>query len=160
VPLNFCVTTAAYDLVEEDAGLESILAELIATPADDTARLSELAAAMQAGLLAARLPASITNAIARAHRMLEDGMDVPVAVRSSATAGNLPYASFAGQRDTYLNVLGVDGGTYIRDHWRDHVYGLAISHEVEIHVPCLAPSPARLWPWRSTRGPRKRARAR
>jgi len=96
VPLNFCVTTAAYDLVEEDAGLESILAELIATPADDTARLAELAAAMRAGLLAARLPASVTDAIARAHRMLEDGMDVPVAVRSSATAGNLPYASFAG----------------------------------------------------------------
>ena len=96
MPLNFCVTTAAYDLVEEDAGLESILAELIATPADDTARLAELAAAMRAGLLAARLPASVTDAIARAHRMLEDGMDVPVAVRSSATAGNLPYASFAG----------------------------------------------------------------
>ena len=30
-------------------------------------------------------------------------------------------------------------GTYIRDHWRDHVYGLAISHEVEIHVPCTQP---------------------
>ncbi|MBV9455760.1 MAG: DsbA family protein [Rubrobacter sp.] len=30
-------------------------------------------------------------------------------------------------------------GTYIREHWRDHVYGLAISHEVEIHVPCTQP---------------------
>lgn len=44
-------------------------------------------------------------------------------------------------------------GTYIRDHWRDHVYGLAINHEVEIHVPRYQPRS----PSRSTRSPRRRA---
>ena len=46
-------------------------------------------------------------------------------------------------------------GTYIRDHWRDHVYGLAIHHEVEIHVP--ATNPVRPSPSHSTRSPRRRA---
>ncbi len=43
----------------------------------------------------------------RAYRAMGD--DVPVAVRSSATAEDLPYASFAGQQDTYLNIVGADG---------------------------------------------------
>jgi predicted DsbA family dithiol-disulfide isomerase len=45
-------------------------------------------------------------------------------------------------------------GTYIRDHWRDHVYGLAATHAVEIHVPRYQPRST--LPWRCTRSPRKR----
>ncbi len=102
------MTTAAYGLVSEGADLESTLAELATTPADDTARLAELAAAARASLLAAPVPAAVTEAIASAYRRLGNDTPVPVAVRSSTTAEDLPYASFAGQQDTYLNVLGVD----------------------------------------------------
>ena len=106
VPPGFCVTTAAYELVAEGAGLDRILAVLAETPPDETARLAELAAAARARLLEAPVPEGLARAIAAAYRGLGDGASVPVAVRSSATAEDLPHASFAGQQDTYLNVVG------------------------------------------------------
>lgn len=108
VPPGFCVTTTAYMLVAAGADLEPILTEIAATRADDTARLAELAAAARARLLAASVPDAIAEAITRAYRALGNGADVPVAVRSSATAEDLPFASFAGQQDTYLNIIGIE----------------------------------------------------
>jgi rifampicin phosphotransferase len=108
VPLGFCVTTTAYTLVAEQSQIESILAELATIDADDTAHLAKLATIARARLLAAPVPTSIHEAITEAYRMLGDGEFVPVAVRSSATAEDLPYASFAGQQETYLNIVGVD----------------------------------------------------
>src|SRR5215210_1441521 len=107
VPPGFCVTTAAYELVAGDAGLRWILDDLAGTPPEDAARLAELAAAARVALLAAPVPQEITEAIGEAYRGLGDG-DEPVAVRSSATAEDLPTASFAGQQDTYLNVVGTE----------------------------------------------------
>jgi pyruvate,water dikinase len=106
VPPGFCVTTAAYELVTEGAGLDKILDDLAETSPDDTARLAELAATARASLLAAPVPDELVQAIATAYKVLGNGVPVPVAVRSSATAEDLPYASFAGQQDTYLNVVG------------------------------------------------------
>jgi pyruvate,water dikinase len=108
VPHGFCVSTAAYALVAEAAGLGSILSELAAARADDTARLAELAAAARARLLSAPVPSDVSDVIAAAYQELGDDVSVPVAVRSSATAEDLPHASFAGQQDTYLNVVGVE----------------------------------------------------
>jgi phosphohistidine swiveling domain-containing protein len=81
VPPGFCVTTEAYRVV---AGTDH-------TKARET-------------LLNAEIPAEISGEIVRAYEKLGDG--VAVAVRSSATAEDLPFASFAGQQDTYLNVVG------------------------------------------------------
>jgi phosphohistidine swiveling domain-containing protein len=106
MPPGFCVTTAAYELVAEGAGLDPILYDLAGTRPEDTARLAELAAAARASLLEARVPDDLVQAIVAAYRVLGNGTYVPVAVRSSATAEDLPYASFAGQQDTYLNVVG------------------------------------------------------
>jgi pyruvate,water dikinase len=106
IPSGFCVTTAAYDLAAEGAGLGPVLETLSETPPDDAARLAELATVARDKLLATRVPDIVADAIAAAYRTLGD--DTPVAVRSSATAEDLPYASFAGQQDTYLNVFGVD----------------------------------------------------
>jgi len=106
VPAGFCVTTAAYELVAEGASLAPILDALAATRPDDTTRLAELAAAARASLLKAHVPDAVIRAIAVAYHELGNGAPVPVAVRSSATAEDLPYASFAGQQDTYLNVVG------------------------------------------------------
>ena len=104
VPGGFCVTTAAYELVAGGAGLGQILDDLAETRPEDTARLAELAAAARARLLEAPVPEDLAQAITGAYRTL--GASVPVAVRSSATAEDLPHASFAGQQDTYLNVVG------------------------------------------------------
>ena len=106
VPAGFCVTTAAYDLVAADAGLESTLAALAEAESGDTTRLAELAAEARSRLSEASVPDVLGRAIAEAYEKLGDG--VPVAVRSSATAEDLPGASFAGQQDTYLNVVGVE----------------------------------------------------
>src|SRR3712207_3602113 len=106
VPPGFCVTTAAYELVAEGASLDQILTALAETPPHDATRLTELAATARANLLDAPVPDEIVQAIAAAYRALGNDASVPVAVRSSATAEDLPYASFAGQQDTYLNVVG------------------------------------------------------
>ncbi len=104
---GFCVTTVAYTLVAEGAGLEPLLVALAVTRADDTTRLAELAASAREKLLVAPVPALLSQAIAQAYQALGGGEFVPVAVRSSATAEDLPFASFAGQQDTYLNIIGV-----------------------------------------------------
>src|SRR5579859_1768536 len=108
VPPGFCVTTEAYALVAEGAGLEPMLAELVAARADDTMHLAAVAAAVRARLLAAPLPARVAEAIRKAYGELEHDEPVPVAVRSSATAEDLPFASFAGQQETYLNIIGIE----------------------------------------------------
>jgi phosphohistidine swiveling domain-containing protein len=97
VPPGFAVTTAAYAQVAVAAGLDEVL-----TGADP----EQLAERARTALLAAPVPHSITEAVCCAYAELGD--DVPVAVRSSATAEDLPWASFAGQQDTYLNVVGTD----------------------------------------------------
>jgi phosphoenolpyruvate synthase/pyruvate phosphate dikinase len=106
VPGGFCLTTAAYELVAGGAGLDRILDDLAETPPGDPARLAELAAAARARLLEAPVPEDLVQAITGAYRTLGNGAPVPVAVRSSATAEDLPGASFAGQQETYLNVVG------------------------------------------------------
>ncbi|QIN81700.1 phosphoenolpyruvate synthase [Rubrobacter tropicus] len=104
VPGGFCVTTAAYDLVAAGAGLDGTLAALAETTPEDAARLAELAEVARFALLEAPVPDELVREISANYEGLGD--DAPVAVRSSATAEDLPQASFAGQQDTYLNVIG------------------------------------------------------
>jgi len=104
VPPGVCVTTEAYRMVVAGTALEAVLNELDSVAADDVAALTALAGRARAALLAAPVPAAVAAAVAAAYARL--GADVPVAVRSSATAEDLPSASFAGQQDTYLNVVG------------------------------------------------------
>ncbi|HEY5879630.1 MAG TPA: PEP/pyruvate-binding domain-containing protein [Nakamurella sp.] len=91
VPAGFCVPTWAYRTAT-DGRLPA------ASPTDP--------AATRAAVLAAPMPDPIVEAIREAYGRM--GSEVPVAVRSSATAEDLPGASFAGQQDTYLNVVGID----------------------------------------------------
>lgn len=106
VPPGFCLTTEAYRKATEKAGLEEIFDELERTGRSDVAALSALAERARAAVLAVPIPPSIAEAVATEYARL--GADVPVAVRSSATAEDLPFASFAGQQDTYLNIVGRD----------------------------------------------------
>ena len=108
VPGGFHLTTEAYRrFVDENAiqpGIEAALASL------DASRPQALEAASQAItalFLQAAIPGEIANAIVSAYAALP-GSNPAVAVRSSATAEDLPEASFAGQQETYLNVCGPD----------------------------------------------------
>jgi phosphohistidine swiveling domain-containing protein len=101
VPGGFCVTTEAYRLVVADR-LDDLMGKL----ADATDGSSVAAAAEEARrrVLAIEVPDELRTAITDRYGAL--GEDEPVAVRSSATAEDLAYASFAGQQDSYLNVIG------------------------------------------------------
>ncbi|MBO0796803.1 MAG: hypothetical protein J2P36_38475, partial [Ktedonobacteraceae bacterium] len=98
VPPGFCVTTHAYARVAADAGMDALLEE---AQASDSHALAEAA---RTRLLNTELPSQIAEAVLHAYRQIGEG--TPVAVRSSATAEDLPGASFAGQQDTYLNIVG------------------------------------------------------
>ena len=102
VPPGFCVTTPAYRRVVGDRLAESIVALTGPSSTAGDQRPEQL----RRIVLAAPVPDDLAGAIAARYRALGD--DVPVAVRSSATAEDLPGASFAGQQDTYLNVVGTD----------------------------------------------------
>jgi phosphohistidine swiveling domain-containing protein len=102
VPDGFCLTTEAYIQAVAPLGLADVHRALHDTPADDLEALASLAARARSLITSAELPTAIAGEVLTAYRAL-DG--VPVAVRSSATAEDLPFASFAGQQDTYLNVI-------------------------------------------------------
>jgi phosphoenolpyruvate synthase/pyruvate phosphate dikinase len=104
VPPGVCVTTGAYRMVVAGAALDGILDALDTVAADDLPALTTLAGRARAAVLAAAVPPAVAGAVATAYARL--GARVPVAVRSSATAEDLPSASFAGQQDTYLNIIG------------------------------------------------------
>jgi pyruvate,water dikinase len=105
VPPGFCVTTAAYrDFVRASAELDPLLDQLDDVAHDDLGRIGALGGRIRAHLESLEIPAGIRTAVLEAWRGL--GTDHAYAVRSSATAEDLPSASFAGQQDTYLNVRG------------------------------------------------------
>lgn len=106
VPPGLCLTTEAYRVVADTAHLDEIHEALARTAPTDVPALTALAGRARQALLAAPIPTDIAAAIAAGYARLGDG--VPVAVRSSATAEDLPFASFAGQQDTYLNIVGED----------------------------------------------------
>jgi len=97
VPDGFIVTTAAYSALLADTGLGATLAGLLETGTDGTT--------IREAFAAAGVPDDLRDTIGAAYRRLGGG---PVAVRSSATAEDLPGAAFAGQQDTFLNVEGED----------------------------------------------------
>ena len=106
VPAGFCLTTSAYLDATASPALADVHRALAATAPDDLAGLAALAAKARALVLDADVPAGIDAAVRAAYAAL--GTDTAVAVRSSATAEDLPFASFAGQQDTFLNVVGAD----------------------------------------------------
>ncbi len=106
VPPGFVVSTDAYRAVIAEQNLDASIREILSrTAADDAGQLEHAAKQIQALFQSVQIPAELTAAITEAYRALGDG--VSVAVRSSATAEDLPGLSFAGQYDTFLNVVGV-----------------------------------------------------
>ena len=109
VPGGFATTAAAYRHLLRSNGLMAPLAELLTgLDADDLGALQSAGKAARTLLLNAELPADLVEAILAAYRELAtpDGVLPAVAVRSSATAEDLPNASFAGQQETFLNIEG------------------------------------------------------
>ena len=104
VPPGFVVTADTYFRFIQQNALEPILQkELFKLDVHNSRELSDRAARIRQRIMDAPMPGHIAAEIKEAYRKLGEG---PVAVRSSATAEDLPEASFAGQQSTYLNVVG------------------------------------------------------
>ena len=113
VHYGFATTAYAYRYFIKESGLEekmrSILSEL--TDVENSALLRDVSARLRDAIMAEKMPQDLQDAIGAAYVELGKrvGEENPyVAVRSSATAEDLPDASFAGQQDTYLNVQGAE----------------------------------------------------
>ncbi len=108
VPDGFAITADAYHHFIQEAGLDRMIHEILeGLDTRNMANLSYRGQAVRHAILNATIPGDLEEAIIEAYRNLNHGTyPADVAVRSSATAEDLPDASFAGQQETYLNVRG------------------------------------------------------
>ncbi|NRY59219.1 phosphoenolpyruvate synthase [Clostridium beijerinckii] len=105
VPEGFCVTTEAYKkIIENNEELKGLLDELSHFGVEDIEKIREISSEIRKVIEGITIPEVINEEIARS--ILRLGEKDSYAVRSSATAEDLPTASFAGQQDTYLNIIG------------------------------------------------------
>ncbi len=105
VPAGFCVTTDAFRLIVAQApGIDDRLDRLSLVRLDDREAIGALSAEIRRVVEGVAIPEDLASAITR--RLARVGEQAAYAVRSSATAEDSPAASFAGQQDTYLNVVG------------------------------------------------------
>ena len=109
VPGGFATTADAYREFIDSAGLKQKIDQtLLALDVDDVNALAVVGKDIRQWVVDAPLPAELEASIREAYAaMAVDGMDATVAVRSSATAEDLPDASFAGQQETFLNIKGI-----------------------------------------------------
>ncbi|MEV4114812.1 rifamycin-inactivating phosphotransferase [Nonomuraea sp. NPDC049695] len=130
VPPGFCVTTEAYRaVVESDGTVAGLIDGLSGLRADDRGGIAEAAARIRTAVETLPVPPEIEGDILRHLDELGDG---PWAVRSSATAEDLPSSSFAGQQDTYLNVSGVQAVlANVRRCWASLFTDRAVAYRIK-----------------------------
>ena len=135
VPPGFAVTTDAYLAMLDETGLRRELENhLSGLDLDDFDALEKVAQSIQLRFRSHGLPASVETAIRSGYAAMGDAL--PVAVRSSATAEDLPDASFAGQQDTYLWVIGADNVVEkVRDCWASLFTARAIAYREKNNIP-------------------------
>ena len=109
VPGGFATTAAAYrDFLSADGLDKKINALLSELDVDDIDALTRAGSSIRGWIMDTPLPDKLMAAVSDAWDEMSNGKDIAVAVRSSATAEDLPDASFAGQQETFLNVRGLD----------------------------------------------------
>ena len=135
VPPGFAVTTALFDAFVEQTGLGQTIANLLSSlDVDDVASVDEVSAKLRQEICSRPVPQELRAQTLAAYDALQSRFEseVPVAVRSSATAEDLPDASFAGQQDTYLWLTGVDSVLeHIRLCWASLYTSRAIMYRLK-----------------------------
>ncbi|MBK5461908.1 phosphoenolpyruvate synthase [Peribacillus sp. TH27] len=105
VPEGFCVTTEAYQkALEQNEAFYALLDQLTLLKVEDRDQIGEISRKIRKIIMEVEIPSDVVKAVA--HYLSQFGDEHAYAVRSSATAEDLPHASFAGQQDTYLNIIG------------------------------------------------------
>lgn len=130
VPPGFVVTADTYFRFIQSNALEPLIKkDLFGLDVQDSRQLNERAARIRQRIVEAHMPQHIAEEIKEAYRELGEG---PVAVRSSATAEDLPEASFAGQQSTFLNVVGAENVVKaVQACWASLFEGRAIFYREE-----------------------------
>ncbi|KAB7514808.1 phosphoenolpyruvate synthase [Halosegnis rubeus] len=116
VPPGFVVTAGSYRSFIEETGIAEELFEAVDVDSDDSGALAEAESRAEQLILGTEMPEPIREAMLDAYADLDDG-DAFVAVRSSATAEDLPDASFAGQQETFLNIQGEKLIQRVKECW-------------------------------------------
>ena len=131
VPEGFCVTTEAYkEIIGNNEEFNSLLDQLSLLKADDREGIGEISAKIRKVIEGIAIPKGIDNEITRHLEQL--GENNAYAVRSSATAEDLPTASFAGQQDTYLNIIGKDAIVqHISKCWASLFTDRAVTYRIQ-----------------------------
>ena len=105
VPEGFCVTTVGYQkAIEQNETYHALLDQLTMLKVEDRDQIGEISRKIRQIIMEVEIPSDVVKAVA--HYLSQFGDEHAYAVRSSATAEDLPHASFAGQQDTYLNIIG------------------------------------------------------
>lgn len=131
VPSGFCVTTHAYrEFIATSSEMALLMEALNAINPSDLNQLRELGKRIRTHLHQLEIPVQLRNEIVHAWKSL--GKEYAYAIRSSATAEDLPTASFAGQQDTYLNIRGQDELLeYVQRCWSSLFTDRAISYRIQ-----------------------------
>ncbi|MBU8878849.1 phosphoenolpyruvate synthase [Bacillus sp. FJAT-29790] len=105
VPEGFCITTEAYQkALKQNEAFHVLLDQLTILKVEDRDQISEISRKIRQIIMGVEIPSDVVKAVA--YYLSEFGDEHAYAVRSSATAEDLPHASFAGQQDTFLNIIG------------------------------------------------------
>lgn len=133
VPPGFCVSSQAYFEFLDKSNLTSLVrSTLYHLKVEDTKALNLASKQIKKAILAAKIPSAIVTEIKKNYRELSRGNDGYVAIRSSATAEDLPTASFAGQQATYLNVSGEEAVVFsVQKCWASLFEPRAIFYRVQ-----------------------------
>lgn len=116
VPPAFVVTADTYRSFIEETGIDDELFEAVDVDPDDSSALAEAESRAEELILDTEMPDELREELIETYGNLDDG-EAFVAVRSSATAEDLPDASFAGQQETFLNVTGENLVQRVKDCW-------------------------------------------
>ncbi|MBC1502753.1 phosphoenolpyruvate synthase [Listeria booriae] len=131
VPTGFCLTTEAYQkTVSENEALQALLHQLSAQKITNQDQISKIGQSIRALIEEIEIPREIEAEIT--DHLAKIGSEQAYAIRSSATAEDLPTASFAGQHDTYLNIIGkTEILKYIKKCWASLFTDRAIVYRIQ-----------------------------
>ncbi|MCP3739518.1 phosphoenolpyruvate synthase [Rossellomorea sp. BNER] len=105
VPEGFCVTTVGFQkAIEQNETFQALLDQVTKLKVEDRDQIGEISRKIRQLIIKVEIPFDVVKAVS--HYLSQFGDEYAYAVRSSATAEDLPQASFAGQQDTYLNIIG------------------------------------------------------
>ncbi|MDQ1002607.1 phosphoenolpyruvate synthase/pyruvate phosphate dikinase [Neobacillus niacini] len=107
VPEGFCITTLGYQkAIDQNETFQALLEQLTMLKVENRDQISVISRKIQQLIMDVEIPSNVEKAVA--HYLSQYGSEHAYAVRSSATAEDLPHASFAGQQDTFLNIIGLE----------------------------------------------------